>query len=128
MVRRRLLRAVALTVVVVAPVVAVLLGHANERDTPVAVISETQTAVPVVVNTTSLSVPAPPELPPATKTVTEGSSEVVYSEEEGVKVVNSGSAGASTGGNTAVGPGSATVVNGPVSAVGNSSEVRINRP
>ena len=121
--------AVALVVVAAATVVGLAVGGAPERDVRFSVLTDVQPTLPAVVATTPpATVPETPAPPTAPKTSSEGSSEVVYSDDQGVKVVNSGTATASTGGNTVVGPGSASVVNGPVSAVGNSSEVRVDRP
>ena len=125
-VRRALILAVAVAVATLG--LTVLAGSSADR--PVAVVGHT--GPPMGEVTTTAPVPTTAEVPPATVAntkvaVANRSSTVVRSDSGGVRVVNEGSAVASTGGNTVIGPPDASVSNGPVTAVGNSSEVRITR-
>jgi len=128
-VRRGLLVAVAIGAIVAA----LALARQPDRVEPVAVVGHSQVLSP----TTTLApaavpvptpTPSPTPAPAAVAVAASRSSTVVESGSGRVSVTNEGSAVASTGGNTVVGPGSASVVNGPVSAVGNQSEVRVSRP
>ena len=118
-------RAVGLVLVAVVAVAAVVLLRAPAGEQPVAVVGHrgappqpSSTTVPGVAPTTT----AEPAVVVANRSRT-----VVRSDAGGVTVVNEGSAVASTGGNTVIGPPDASVSNGPVSAVGNSAEVRVSR-
>ena len=108
-----------------AAVGGALLAGTEHRE-PVAVVGH---AGPTSVEATTTS-PVPPSPAPTSsvvspKVATGKSSSVVRSDARGVTIVNEGSAVASTGGNTVIGPPDASVSNGPVSAVGNASEVRV---
>jgi hypothetical protein len=127
-VRRGLSLGLAIAILTVAAVAVLVLRHAPQQDGSGAVLSGREPASAAVPTTTSPTIPEPVPEPPPSTILMEGSSEVVATDAGGVTIVNSGSASASTGGNTAVGPDAGTVVTGPVSVVGNSSEVRISRP
>ena len=110
-----------------------LLRPAPAPDRPVATIGHagleptTTTAAPALAPTTTTK--------PTPKAATTRSTTVVRADAGGVTVVNEGSATASSGNNTVIGPpsgqgpsgpqGGVTVNEGPVTAVGNSAEVRI---
>ena len=113
---------------------AALLAAGPEPDRPVAVVGHAG-----VETTTTTAAPAPA---PATTTTTAKpkvaatrSTTVVRAEGGGLTVVNEGSATASSGNNTVVGPPSAqgpsgpqsgvAVNEGPVTAIGNRADVRI---
>lgn len=110
--------------------------------TRVAVVSRSDPSLPAnmlpaVVRESTVDPPptaAGPAAPPVVQATASQSSTVIETDGgRSVTIVNSGSAVASTGGNTVIGSdqpgGHATVVNGPVTAVGNSSDVRvISRP
>ena len=121
-------RRVVLGLMAAGTVLAVALLAAPEERRPVAVVGHTgvsvtsPTTTETAVATTSTTGKARAVVA-ATRSTT-----VVRSDAGGITVVNEGSAVASTGGNTVIGPPDATVVNGAVSAVGNSSEVRVSRP
>jgi hypothetical protein len=121
-------RGIALAVVAaIALAAAVLLAGRADPTQPVAVVGHTGTADAVPASTT-----APPPAPAPTTTskpkpqaAATRSTTVVRSDAGGLTVVNEGSATASSGGNTVIGPPCAQVNEGPVSAVGNSADVRI---
>lgn len=100
-----------------------------DHDPPVAVVGHAGVTVPPP--STTIPVPTTATAPPTTAKpaadVATRSTTVVRSGSGGVNVTNSGSAVASTGGNTVIGPPDASVTKGPASAVG-TSEVRITPP
>ena len=123
-------RAVLLGALVTLAVLALTVRAAPEEDRPVALVGHA--GAPAPPSTTTPPVPTTAMIPvPTTAKPTAAasrSSTVVRSDAGGrVTVVNEGSAVASTGGNTVIGPPDASMSNGPVSAVGNSSEVRVSR-
>ena len=86
------------------------IGHAGVEPT-------TTTAAPAPAPTTTTK---PKPKAPATRSTT-----VVRTDAGGLTVVNEGSATASSGNNTVIGPPSAHVNEGPVTAIGNTADVRI---
>lgn len=124
-------RGVGLAVVGAAALIAVALIRAPEPDRPLAVTGHAG-----VETTTTAAAPAPTTTTTAKpRAAATRSTTVVGADAGGLTVVNQGSATASSGNNTAVGPPSAqgpsgpgsgvTVNEGPVTAIGNSADVRI---
>ena len=102
-----------------------VLAGGGEPDRPVAVVGHAGT-VDTVPATTTAPAPAPTTTTkPKPKAAATRSTTVVRADGGGLTVVNEGSATASSGNNTVVGPPSAHVNEGPVTAVGNRAEVRI---
>ncbi len=113
-------RGLAFVLLAAGAVVALALLGVPEEQHPVAVVGHTgppETSTTMTVTT----VPPTPTTPKAPVVAVSRSSTVVRTDAGGVTVVNEGSAVASTGGNTVIGPPDATVVNGPATAVGNVS-------
>ena len=108
--------------------IAALLAGRGVPDRPVAVVGHAGTveAVPATTTTTATATPAPTTTTkPKPKAAATRSTTVVRADAGGVTVVNEGSATASSGNNTVIGPPSAHVDEGPVTAIGNTAEVRI---
>ena len=87
-------------------------GHAGQEPT-----TTTPAAAPAPAPTTTTE--------PKAKAAATRSTTVVRTDAGGLTVVNEGSATASSGNNTVIGPPTATVNEGPVTAIGNSADVRI---
>lgn len=131
-------RALVLAVTAGLALLAVALRPGAEPDRPVATVGHAG-AEPAP--TTTATPPAPAPAPATTTTAptpraaATRSTTVVRTDAGGVTVVNEGSASASSGNNTVIGPPSAqgpsgpqsgvTVTEGPVTAVGNAADVRI---
>ena len=117
-------RGVGLAMVGAAALIAVALLRSPEPDRPLAVTGHAG-----VETTSTTPAPAPPAptttTAPKPKVAATRSTTVVRTDAGGVTVVNEGSATASSGSNTVIGPPSAQVNEGPVTAVGNAADVRI---
>ena len=121
-------RALVVAVATGLALLAVALIASPEADRPVATVG--QAGVDLTTTTPAAPLPVPAPAPttttkPKPKAAATRSTTVVRSDAGGVTVVNEGSASASTGNNTVIGPPSATVNEGPVTAVGNAADVRI---
>ncbi len=107
---------------VAAAVLAVAVLARPDEDRPLAVVGHAETTTTA---TSTTKAPTTSTTAPGRTVVSTRSTTVVRSDGGSVTVVNEGSASASTGDNTVIGPPSATVNEGAVTAVGNSAEVRI---
>lgn len=106
---------------------AALLAGGGEPDRPVAVVGHAGT-VDAVPATTAIPPPAPAPTTtttPKPKAAATRSTTVVRADAGGLTIVNEGSATASSGNNTVIGPPAAHVDEAPVTAVGNAADVRI---
>ena len=116
-------RGVGLAVVGAAALIVVALVRGPEPDRPLAVTGhagvETTTTTPAAAPAPTTTTTAKPRAA-ATRSTT-----VVGTGAGGLTVVNVGSATASSGNNTVIGPPSAQVNEGPVTASGNTADVRI---
>jgi len=125
-------------IAILALATAALLAGGGGPERPVAVVGHTGAveAVPATTTTTATAPPAPTTTTkPKPKAAATRSTTVVRADAGGVTVINEGSATASSGNNTVIGPPSAqgpsgpgsgvTVDEGPVTAIGNTAEVRL---
>ena len=118
-------RALVLALVMADAMLGIVLA-APDEDQPLAVVGHTgvsvapSTTLPVL-PTVRAVLPATTPTSATTRVVASRSSTVVQGGGGTVAVVNEGSAVASTGGNTVIGPPDARVTNGPATAVGNVS-------